>query len=119
MSESTSGTLTRYAELLALMDGDEALLHELIDVFLEDAPQRVAAVRAALDGRDASAVYKAAHALKGSAGNFGAPEVVGHALQVEALAREKDIDRAVVAFGLLEAEMDRLVTELAEARRLA
>ena len=43
----------RYNELLALMDGDRELLLELIDVFLEDAPQRVAADpgRAARAGR--------------------------------------------------------------------
>ena len=116
-AESSSGTLDRYAELLALMDGDEALLHELIDVFLEDAPQRLAAVRAALSARDAGALYKAAHALKGSAGNFGAPEVVGHAVKIEALAREGNIDAAAIVAGFLEGEMERLVDDLAVARR--
>jgi two-component system sensor histidine kinase/response regulator len=71
----------RYDELLALMEGDRDLLQELIGVFLEDAPQRIEAVRRALADRDAEALYRAGHALKGSAGNFGAPNVVSRAVR--------------------------------------
>ena len=117
MQDSTSATMNRYHELLALMEGDQELLQELIEVFLEDAPQRIAAVRSALAARDAELLYKAVHTLKGSAGNFGAPEVVGHALQLEAHARAGDIDSALIEFGFLEAQMDQLVGELAAARQ--
>ena len=108
----------RYNELLALMEGDRDLLLELIDVFFEDAPQRVEAVRRALAARDAEALYRAAHALKGSAGNFGAPNVVGRANRVEALARENDLDAAALEFEFLETDMNQLVAELAAARTL-
>ena len=83
----------------------------------QDAPQRIAAVRSALAARDAELLYKAVHTLKGSAGNFGAPEVVGYALQLEAHARAGDIDSALIEFGFLEAQMDQLVGELAAARQ--
>ena len=108
----------RYNELLALMDGDRDLLLELIDVFFEDAPQRVEAMRRALADRDAEALYRAAHALKGSACNFGAPDVVGRANRVEALARENDLDAAALEFEFLETDMNQLVAELAAARTL-
>ena len=108
----------RYNELLALMEGDRDLLLELIDVFFEDAPQRVEAVRRALAARDAEALYRAAHALKGSASNFGAPNVVGRANRVEALARENDLDAAALEFEFLETDMNQLVAELAAARTL-
>ncbi len=106
----------RYNLLLALMEGDRDLLQELIDVFLEDAPQRIEGVRRALADRDAEALYKAAHALKGSAGNFGAPKVVSRANRLEALSRENDLDAATAQFESLVAEMDHLVGELIVAR---
>jgi two-component system sensor histidine kinase/response regulator len=117
MQNSASPT-DRYNELLALMEGDRDLLLELIDVFFEDAPQRIEAVRRALADRDAEAVYKAAHALNGSAGNFGAPNVVGRAKRLEALARENDLDAAALEFEFLEADMNQLVAELAAVRTL-
>ena len=117
MQNSASPT-DRYNELLALMDGDRELLLELIGVFLEDAPQRIQAVRGALADRDADAVYRAAHALKGSAGNFGAPEVVSRANRLEALARENDLDAAAIEFEFLETDMNQLVAELVAARNL-
>jgi HPt (histidine-containing phosphotransfer) domain-containing protein len=108
----------RYNDLLALMDGDRELLLELIDVFLEDAPQRIQAVRRALAAHDAEALYRAAHALKGSAGNFGAPDVVSRAIRLEALARENDLDAADIEFRLLETDMSQLVEGLIGAKRL-
>ena len=108
----------RYNELLAFMEGDRDLLLELIEVFFEDAPQRVEAVRRALADRDAEALYKAAHALKGSAGNFGAPNVVRRANRLEALARENDLDAAALEFEFLETDVNQLIAELAAARTL-
>lgn len=112
-----SDMMNRYHELLTLMEGDHDLLHELIDVFLEDAPERMAAVRQALGAGDAVALYKAAHTLKGSAGNFGATEVVSRALQLEAHARCGDLVSASMEVPLLEADMDRLTSELVEVCR--
>ena len=117
MQNSASPT-DRYNELLALMDGDRELLLELIDVFLEDAPQRIQSVRRTLVDRDAEALYRAAHALKGSAGNFGAPDVVSRANRIEALARENDLDAAAIEFEFLETDMNQLVAELIAARNL-
>ena len=126
MTNSPSSTADRYTELLALMDGDRELLQELIDVFLEDAPRRIEDVRHALDTGDAVGLYRAAHTLKGSAGNFGAPDVVGLALGLETLARQagcvhsgsSKLEAAAVQFGLLETEMHRLVADLVAARNL-
>jgi HPt (histidine-containing phosphotransfer) domain-containing protein len=117
MQNSASPT-DRYNELLALMEGDRDLLRELIDVFFEDAPERLDAVRRALADRDAGALYRAAHALKGSAGNFGAPNVVGRANRLEALARENELDASALEFELLETDVNQLVAELAAARTL-
>ena len=57
---------------LERMDGDVELLKELVGLFLDECPQRMAEIREALTRRDATKLRQAAHTLKGSVGNFGA-----------------------------------------------
>lgn len=60
-------------ELLALSDdGDPELLLDLIRLFLEDGPAKVEAVTQGLATKDFEMMERAAHSLKGSAGNLGA-----------------------------------------------
>lgn len=53
-------------------DGEEDLLAELIDIFLADAPGRIAGMRDAIGREDWPAVASWAHSLKGSCGSLGA-----------------------------------------------
>lgn len=53
-------------------DGDDDLLGELIDLFLQDAPARLASIRQAVALEDWTAVMAAAHSLRGSCGSLGA-----------------------------------------------
>ena len=60
-------------ELLSLggeMGGE--LLVELVDLYLEDAAERVKAMRSSFDAGSAEDVAKAAHALKSASANMGA-----------------------------------------------
>jgi two-component system, sensor histidine kinase and response regulator len=60
-------------ELLALSDdGDPELLLDLIQLFLADGPAKVKSVVDGLAKQDFEQMERAAHALKGSAGNLGA-----------------------------------------------
>ncbi len=60
-------------ELLSFSDdGDPELLLDLIQMFLEDGPQKVRAVVDAVGTGDFEAAERAAHSLKGSSGNLGA-----------------------------------------------
>jgi HPt (histidine-containing phosphotransfer) domain-containing protein len=54
------------------MPGKDALIDELIDLFVADLPQRLGAITHALERADAPALALQAHALRGSAANFGA-----------------------------------------------
>jgi HPt (histidine-containing phosphotransfer) domain-containing protein len=100
------------AELLDIVGGDEDLLHEISALFLEDAPGRLATLKDALNARDGRALYRAAHAIKGSASNFSVPAIVEAALRVEALAIEGQIDAAAAATARLETLVDALLDEL-------
>jgi two-component system, sensor histidine kinase and response regulator len=101
------------ADLLARCDGDERLLRELVTIFLEDYPARLAAVQAAARRRDAGALQAAAHALTGGAGNFGAREAVEAAQQLEFMARDGDLAGVEPALAKLERRMTQLTVELA------
>jgi len=55
--------------------GEPDLIVELIDLYLEDAPQWVEAIRAAVAQADAASIKRAAHTLKGSSGSVGVCQV--------------------------------------------
>ena len=99
-------------ELLDMVGGDEEVLREIVALFLEDVPARLGDLRQALDAGDLTATYKAAHTLKGSAGNFGIKAITDAALTVERHAREQNLAAARTAAQTLEAELDLLVKEL-------
>lgn len=67
--------------------GDEFVV-EMIELFLEHAPGRIAAVRSALDAGDLPAVRQAAHSLKSTAASLGARVVQATAEAIELHARD-------------------------------
>ena len=56
--------------------GSHSFLREVCDSFLEDAPQRISAIRAAIERRDALALGETVHALKSLSGCVGALKLV-------------------------------------------
>ena len=102
--------------LLSRVDGDTGLLEELIDLFLQDSPRQMGALKEALARHDLRALQAAAHSIKGSASNFIASAVVEAALRIESLAREGDLNECSPACAALEAEMASLNTALAALR---
>ncbi|MBP1678990.1 MAG: hybrid signal transduction histidine kinase, partial [Bacteroidetes bacterium] len=63
---------SRLADLSALSDGeDPSWITNLVQQFIQDARLHVEDVRRRLDGGDIAGAGKAAHTLKGSAGNMG------------------------------------------------
>jgi two-component system sensor histidine kinase/response regulator len=112
----TGGGLNESA-LMAHVGGDEQLLLELVDVFLEDLPDQLAAVRKAVRSQDARALSSAAHALKGALSHFAARDTFEPALRLERMGRSGDLDRAEEAFTRLKDEVRRLTRDLTAYRR--
>jgi HPt (histidine-containing phosphotransfer) domain-containing protein len=100
------------AMLLDRVEGDEELLRELVDLFLEDAPKQLAEIRAAIDAADSAQVARAAHTLKGAVANFGAPAAVHLARNLEAMGRRGDLTGASTACATLEKVLQALLAEL-------
>lgn len=94
---------------LTLVDGDEELLTELVEQFLEDYGPLLAELRSALEGGDAETAARAAHTLKGSASTLAAGRAAAAAYTVERLAREGKLGEAAQAAQALETSVRQLV----------
>jgi two-component system, sensor histidine kinase and response regulator len=88
---------------------DRALLEELVELFLQRYQAMLERIRAALAERDQAAVEQAAHALKGTASNLSASEVVLSAGQLEALGRLGTLGEGPIIYAQLEKAVLRLV----------
>lgn len=73
---------------------DEALLKDLIQIFLTECPHMLAEIHRGVETSDAVLLHRAAHTLKGSAAIFGARPVVEAALRMEMLGRDNNVAQA-------------------------
>jgi CheY-like chemotaxis protein/signal transduction histidine kinase len=103
-------------ELLALLDGDIALLTELTDIFWENSPTLIAEMRSALADRDPHTLTYAAHTLKGSVGNFTAKRALSLIAELETMGATQNFSQATYTMDALEAELARLRTALSSLR---
>jgi HPt (histidine-containing phosphotransfer) domain-containing protein len=108
--------VVQHEELLERVGGSHELLVEVIDLFLEDGPQLLSTIQEALVRGDADSVRRGAHALKGSAGNFGASALVAVAHQIELDAAAGSLGSLADRFPALETELSELSAELADLR---
>jgi HPt (histidine-containing phosphotransfer) domain-containing protein len=100
------------AAALDRLAGDEGLLRELCEVFLEEEPKWRAEIRAAVAARDAASLKRAAHTLKGAVDSIGGARAYRAALELERMGREGNLDGAEAALAELERELDALVPAL-------
>ena len=76
------------ANLLDITRGDAAFVDELVDTFLSDAEEQLAALRDAVAAGDDAAIQRPAHSLKTNSLNVGATTLADltKALEVDARA---------------------------------
>lgn len=95
------------------------LLEELIGMFFEGTPKRLAALAEALVSVDASAVERELHSIRGSAGALGATDLMALAGVLERAARAGDLAAVVAGTADLRAAFDEACALLeAEQARL-
>ena len=106
------------AEVLRRLEGDDQLLREIIDLFIQDSASLVDRLRRAVERKDAAEVCAAAHRLKGSASNLAAGPVTDAARALEAIAERGALRwEAMPAWQRLKLESDRLASALEPHRR--
>ena len=67
-------------------------INELIDAFLDDAPNMIQNMRTALDKKDIESFRRNAHSLKSNANTFGATELGTLSKELEFMAKEKNLE---------------------------
>lgn len=98
---------------LARVGGDEELLRELAQLFLQDYPRLMAELRQAWQRGNAKQVEEIAHGLKGSVANFGAKRAVEAAYRIEQLGRQARLEPVAEAVHSLDLILLALHSELA------
>jgi len=79
-----------FDELIQLSGED--FNNELIDAFLDDAPNMIQNMHSALAMKDVESFRRNAHSLKSNANTFGAKELAMLAKELEFMARENNLD---------------------------
>jgi len=92
------------AAMLDRLGGDEAMVSDAVGVFLGDCPRWLAALKAAIDARDANGIRTEAYAMKSAASNLCALGVFEAAETLERLGIESRLDAAAAAWRRLSVE---------------
>lgn len=97
---------------LARMGNDRALLLQLAEFFLEDAPKLLAEIDDGVQANELAVVSRAAHSLKGLAANFEALPAVAASRRVEDDGRQKDMAKLQSELPALRMEIEKLMEAL-------
>ena len=100
--------------LVSQLAGDEQLAREMVVLFIDECPNMIGAVHDALATGSPDAVRRAAHALKGAAGNFTPDGPTATARRLELSAADGRLDEAASLIARLEQELDDLVQAMAQ-----
>ena len=98
-----------FEELKQLSGPD--FINELIDAFLDDAPNMLQNMQVALETKDVESFRRNAHSLKSNANTFGATDLGVLARELEFMAKENNLDIGTRLESLKEA-FDNVAEEL-------
>lgn len=97
--------------------GGDKLMGQMIKLFLENAPTRMAQIRAGAAGADVSDAEKGAHSLKSSAANVGALTLRSIAADVERAAGAGDTNQVNELLPSMEAAFAEAIAALETVNR--
>jgi CheY-like chemotaxis protein/HPt (histidine-containing phosphotransfer) domain-containing protein len=86
---------------LRSMDGDKAMLADVVEVFHQDYPRHVRAFREAISDNVVHQLERAAHSLKGTLGAVGATTAYALASELETMGRAAHLEGASIALAKL------------------
>ena len=107
--------LEKLDELKALVGGQEFLV-ELIEAFLDDAPQLVADLQQSFESGDTAVLTLAAHSLKSNSHDFGASSLNGLCKDLEAMGKTGRLDGAAPLIAQVETEFEKVKAALERIR---
>jgi len=93
-------------------EGDDTFLREIIGIYLDDTPQRIADLRRSFDTGDKPLFIRSAHTIKGSSANVGVSRVRAIAEQIEHRSKLEALAGLAALLDDLDAAYAEAVTEL-------
>jgi HPt (histidine-containing phosphotransfer) domain-containing protein len=93
-------------------DGGDTFLREIIGIFIEDTPKRMAEIDQSLAAGDAATFVRAAHTIKGASSNVGASALRAVAEQLEHRAKKDGLADLTALVAELKTEFANAQTAL-------
>lgn len=111
--ENSGGTNSVFSieKTLEQTGGDRKVLKEVIDIYRQEYPMQLEEIRQAVSKKDANALMRVAHTIKGAVSNFGAKSAFEAALALESIGKNGDLSNAADIASKLTAELKRLDEE--------
>jgi HPt (histidine-containing phosphotransfer) domain-containing protein len=103
-------------KLMARVGGKFDLAREVIDLFFDDYPERLAEIQKAIQKGDCTSVQCSAHVIKGSVASLAARRAFQTAATIEEMARAGDEPGIRETYPLLEADLAHLAQALTEIK---
>jgi CheY-like chemotaxis protein/HPt (histidine-containing phosphotransfer) domain-containing protein len=100
--------------LIRSFENDRQLFQELVEIFLNDAPQMLNALRDSLKSADAKTFKRTAHSLKGMLRNFQAESAAETAFELEQIGDQGKLESADQIVDSLAAQLDEVSRKLKE-----
>jgi CheY-like chemotaxis protein/HPt (histidine-containing phosphotransfer) domain-containing protein len=94
--------------LLHRLGGDQELLFEVVDLFLEDCARWLEEIRDSIDRGEARQLRAVAHRMVGTVATLAAPAAARAAQRLEDMGRASDLAGAGLAYDTLVRALDRL-----------
>jgi CheY-like chemotaxis protein/HPt (histidine-containing phosphotransfer) domain-containing protein len=94
--------------MLERVMGDQELVENIIEVFVDDIPLQIEKLRGYLDAQDAHQVEHRAHTIKGAAANVGGEALKDVARAIEQAGRNEDLGAARASMAELEVQFATL-----------
>jgi two-component system, sensor histidine kinase and response regulator len=102
----------RGKDLLERIDGDRALLSELLVLLREDSTEQINTAHSAILRGDTTTLRRVGHALKGALANLAAPTAASIAGELESMGTDGEIVEAAITLARLEEELARVIASL-------
>jgi len=103
MTDSVDGVNVLVSEL-----ANDAGMVELVEMFVNELPDKVAAIKKAMEDQDFEALRALAHQLKGSGGGYGFPAITKAAAEIEATTKaDRDLRKLTAEVAELTSLCDR------------
>ncbi len=97
---------------LERMEGDESLLRELVEIFLNESTGQLASLQQAIKAADMNQVERTAHSLKSELSYLGLADLSRRAEDLEKMGHERTLEPAAALFPLFKAELSSVVASM-------